>query len=336
VSYFRRAAKAADTLMQMGRWFGFREFYGDLVRLYIGRDEGGLDLYEAFEGICRDEESFRQELKRYAMPPDGSDPITPMQVPPLVASHLEWVKPTARNKMFNAVLKFKNLGGEWREPTLAPTAEEREKRQANEALFRDLIQRLTLEQADLQLGRQGVGAWIGLAPGDEIERVLREYEWANGYRSVQRDLEFLAGTGGEDPEVDEWAVIAPLLAKPREDQIWQVGGRDFTVKFRARVDLRVGVYTEPTHKQIGQALISSDPTPGTNDAVERYRGPRRGVFLFYPVTHVNGPRNPSDIPTMGFAMLFPYNHITRTIVFGVRDPSQPDSPVVDRPAPATA
>jgi hypothetical protein len=331
VSYFRRAATAADTLMQMGRWFGFREFYGDLVRLFIGRDEGGvgLDLYAAFEGICRDEETFRDELKRYATPIDGSDPITPMQVPPLVASHLEWVRPTARNKMFNAVMKFKNLGGKWREPTLAPTADEREKRRANQRLFRELVQSLTLERRDLRLGGEGVGAWIGLASLNQIEKVLRGYEWANGYKSVQHDLEFLAGTDANDPEIDGWTFMAPLLARPREDELWPVGEYNFTVKFRQRVDLRVGVYTEPFHKEVANAFIGADPTPGANEAVEHYRNPRRGVFLFYPVTHVRATRNISDTPTMGFAMLFPGNHIARAIVFSVRDPSQPDSPIVD-------
>lgn len=34
VSYYLRASKMYDTLMQMGRWFGYRPGYGDLSRLY--------------------------------------------------------------------------------------------------------------------------------------------------------------------------------------------------------------------------------------------------------------------------------------------------------------
>ena len=34
VSYYLRASKMYDTLMQMGRWFGYRAGYADLVRLY--------------------------------------------------------------------------------------------------------------------------------------------------------------------------------------------------------------------------------------------------------------------------------------------------------------
>jgi hypothetical protein len=38
VSYYLRASKMYDTLMQMGRWFGYRRGYNDLVRLYTTRD----------------------------------------------------------------------------------------------------------------------------------------------------------------------------------------------------------------------------------------------------------------------------------------------------------
>src|SRR6185295_4402091 len=40
VSYYRRVAGTADTLMQMGRWFGFRPGYKDLVRVFLGVADG--------------------------------------------------------------------------------------------------------------------------------------------------------------------------------------------------------------------------------------------------------------------------------------------------------
>nr|BFE83840.1 hypothetical protein GCM10020093_064410 [Planobispora longispora] len=83
VSYYRRLTKQADTLMQMGRWFGYRKGFKDLVRLYITSE-----LYEAFEAVVLDEEHFRSELRRYAELVDGRPQITPKQIPPLVAQHL--------------------------------------------------------------------------------------------------------------------------------------------------------------------------------------------------------------------------------------------------------
>ena len=36
VSDFLRSSNAYDTLLQMGRWFGFRPHYADLVRVWVG------------------------------------------------------------------------------------------------------------------------------------------------------------------------------------------------------------------------------------------------------------------------------------------------------------
>ncbi|MBK8541815.1 MAG: hypothetical protein IPL60_17715 [Ardenticatenia bacterium] len=101
--------------MQMGRWFGFRRGYQDLVRLYIARSvadgKRSIDLYEAFEAIVKDEESFRNQLRDYSVLVDGKPLITPRDIPPLVFQHLPWLRPTARNKMFNARLVVRRVTG---------------------------------------------------------------------------------------------------------------------------------------------------------------------------------------------------------------------------------
>ena len=61
VSYFLRAAKMYDTLMQMGRWFGYRPGYLDLCRMYM-TDE----LEEWFQHVTAANEELRQEFDRMA------------------------------------------------------------------------------------------------------------------------------------------------------------------------------------------------------------------------------------------------------------------------------
>ncbi|XBT42090.1 Z1 domain-containing protein [Pseudomonas viridiflava] len=56
-SYFLRASKMYDTLMQMGRWFGYRPGYLDLCRLYTTGD-----LVEWFEHIADAAEELRAEF----------------------------------------------------------------------------------------------------------------------------------------------------------------------------------------------------------------------------------------------------------------------------------
>ena len=59
VSYFLRTSKAFDTLMQMGRWFGYRPRYVDLCRVYTQ-----LDLVYAFREIALVTEELRADFTR--------------------------------------------------------------------------------------------------------------------------------------------------------------------------------------------------------------------------------------------------------------------------------
>ncbi len=61
VSYFLRASRMYDTLMQMGRWFGYRPDYLDLCRLYTTPE-----LIEWYEHITEANEELRQEFDHMA------------------------------------------------------------------------------------------------------------------------------------------------------------------------------------------------------------------------------------------------------------------------------
>lgn len=67
VSYFVRTSKMYDTLMQMGRWFGYRPGYIDLCRLYTTGD-----LVEWFGHIADASEELREEFD--AMVESGGTP----------------------------------------------------------------------------------------------------------------------------------------------------------------------------------------------------------------------------------------------------------------------
>ncbi len=113
VSYYRRSTTQVDTLMQMGRWFGFRHKYRDLVRLYTT-----ADLHAMFEAACLDEEYLRDQLRQYAaIGPDGRPQITPKQVPPLIAQHRPDLRPTSRTKMWNARIAERRAPGRWMNPS---------------------------------------------------------------------------------------------------------------------------------------------------------------------------------------------------------------------------
>jgi hypothetical protein len=88
VSYFLRGSRMYDSLMQMGRWFGYRPGYVDLCRLYLTPD---LELW--FRHVANAAEELRGRLDHMAM--IGA---TPEQYGLRIQSH-EILLVTAPNKM---------------------------------------------------------------------------------------------------------------------------------------------------------------------------------------------------------------------------------------------
>jgi len=90
-SYFLRTAKMYDTLMQMGRWFGYRDGYLDVCRLYTSEE-----MVEWFGHIADAAEELREEFDN--MVAAGA---TPKQFGLRVKSH-SILTVTSRAKMRNA------------------------------------------------------------------------------------------------------------------------------------------------------------------------------------------------------------------------------------------
>lgn len=90
-SYFLRTARMYDTLMQMGRWFGYRDGYLDVCRLYTSKE-----MVEWFGHIADAAEELRQEFDN--MVAAGA---TPKQFGLRVKSH-SVLTVTSQAKMRNA------------------------------------------------------------------------------------------------------------------------------------------------------------------------------------------------------------------------------------------
>lgn len=60
VSYFVRTSSQYDTLLQMGRWFGYRPGYADLPRLWMT-----ADLSAAFRDLAAVENEIRRDIAEY-------------------------------------------------------------------------------------------------------------------------------------------------------------------------------------------------------------------------------------------------------------------------------
>lgn len=93
VSYYLRTSRMYDTLMQMGRWFGYRPGYVDLCRLFTSRE-----LNEWFSHIALASEELREEFD-YMADVVGS---TPEQYALKVRTHPGVLQISASNKIRRA------------------------------------------------------------------------------------------------------------------------------------------------------------------------------------------------------------------------------------------
>ncbi len=89
VSYFLRNSMMYDTLLQMGRWFGYRQGYEDLCRIWMPEEAQGW-----YTHITESIEELRDELARMQ-----SVNATPRHFGLRVRSHPDTLVVTARNKM---------------------------------------------------------------------------------------------------------------------------------------------------------------------------------------------------------------------------------------------
>lgn len=91
-SYFIRDSKTYDTLLQMGRWFGYRKGYADLTRIFV-TDE----LFENFYHLATIEQEIRDEIAVMA-----ANQERPYDVALRIRRHPSMLI-TAKNKMRSAV-----------------------------------------------------------------------------------------------------------------------------------------------------------------------------------------------------------------------------------------
>lgn len=112
VSYMYRNTRMYDTLMQMGRWFGYRPGFEDLCRVHLSQDSINWYCH-----IANASEELRQQIKQMRR-----DNMSPKQFGLYVKSHPDSLLITAANKMRTGekVVFNQNFTGKLIESTLLP------------------------------------------------------------------------------------------------------------------------------------------------------------------------------------------------------------------------
>ncbi|WP_329106868.1 Z1 domain-containing protein [Micromonospora sp. NBC_01699] len=311
--------------LQMGRWFGFRPGYRDLVRLYV-TDE----LREAFEAVCRDEEFFREELHQYARLIDGRPQVTPAKIPPLVAQRLPWLKPTAANKMYNAELVERRSPGKPFEPRAYPT--ERSQRAYNVERFLPLVDAATIRTQLPGRSEHPDAVLVGQVPHRTLTAALSGLKWSDP-ANVAPDLRWVMSL--TDHDVDGWVVLLPQQRTMDHDRM--LNGRG-PIAIATRSEVRPGylnTVADSIHRQ-----WAIDIAHGRHNELPRLRiRPKTGAIVLYPTTIANQVSGQTKHPidarqvVMAFCLVAPSSAIKETqplVTFRSHDSLHTEAAIIDR------
>ncbi|MFJ4334536.1 MULTISPECIES: Z1 domain-containing protein [unclassified Streptomyces] len=182
VSFFVRSSNVYDTLLQMGRWFGYRPGYEDLPRIFMP-DE----TRRWFAHLATVEAEMRIEIDRYL-----TEHLTPLDLAPRIRCHPK-MKVTAPSKSKSAVRAAASYGGQLVETRYFPREKNDEDERwhaENAAAVRKLLAGAHRDGTVDKGAAAGRSLWRGV-PMDHVLTFIDEYEFhpkaLDAARSLMRD-----------------------------------------------------------------------------------------------------------------------------------------------------
>ena len=204
VSYFLRNSQMYDTLMQMGRWFGYRRGYIDFCRIWVPEEAEGW-----YAHITESIEELRDDLRQ--MEQVGA---TPREFGLKVRSHPSSLIVTARNKMGTGKRQVVAVGLANRFIETATLLWDNESVAINRRAATRLVKALCAIEKSPKYGEQiNGGRLIRLVPASIIVEFLNGFE--NHPLSMTTDTEpvkkYIEEYG--DNELSHWDVFFVGLKK---------------------------------------------------------------------------------------------------------------------------
>ena len=323
-TYYTRRTAQADTLMQMGRWFGFRPGYRDLVRLFIGRAVPGpggreYDMYKAFEAIVEDEEDFRAELDRFKGLNAGGEPmLTPRDIPPMVFQQLPWLKPTSANKMYNAELNYRGVGGQSFSFTMQPPRSDGSNNVKHFGLVRPWLERVEshghFQFRDKDGKTRTFDAGYGLVSASAVLDVVDQFAWDENWSFEPHRRAFESAI--ERGLLDDFVVLLPQ-PKTRTPIFIEGWDKPLPIVNRRRQEreYRTGFTGTAVRERDAIEHIAGSPDKDGGPLARELHTPTRGglILLFASdpgsSRHIKkakaGPADPRDVATL-FSYALPF------------------------------
>lgn len=197
ISYFYRNSKIYDTLMQMGRWFGYRGGYEDICRIWMSEDS--INWYAEISDAT---DELRRDIKE--MKQSGG---TPMDFGLRVKRDSSVLMITARNKMRTAspIPLIISLSGEFIEtPKLYNSYS---KNASNYEKLMDFVEKIKLTKSIKENPNSKTNFGFTNISKDDIIELLEKFEVAKANIKYNREsiIEFISKYEG--PELKEWDMV---------------------------------------------------------------------------------------------------------------------------------
>jgi Z1 domain len=315
VSFFIRAATAYDTLLQMGRWFGYRTGYEDLPRIWMTPS-----LESAFRHLATVEHEMRDDIDRYQR-----ENLTPIEVAVRIKTHPS-LRITA--KMGAAQPAYISYAGR-RLQTRYFFRRDLEWLNMNQEAAGHLV-----EQAAARTDPEPLGA-----DGGAVKYVFRDVPVG-----LIKDFLSRYRVHSDSPDLDSALMIRyideQLAAVPPSLDVWSVavvtgdgdeirfGGIDVKAVRRSRLsdgeDERADIKTLMSKEDRALDLLAPSETvrKASEDALMKRRNEdavysRRGLLVLYPIDPISRPEKeysedpPPRVPlsaaatVVGFGIVFP-------------------------------
>lgn len=330
VSYYLRAAKMYDTLMQMGRWFGYRPGYLDLCRLYTT-----AELIDWYAHITLANEELRREFDHMA-----SIGATPRDFGLRVRTHPDGLTVTAANKMRDGTPMSLSYAKTVSETVVFHQNQKvaAENRQAVEDFLLGLGTPTSRSSSDDHL-------WTGVDVHDVLD-LLRRYRVHPDAKKVRSDLlDSYIQQRNQAGELSTWTVA--LISKgDHSSGTSRIAGLEVGMIERAIQDASsAGKYTirrllSPTDEYVdftkeqrdealeqtrrawkpgnGPRARQEPPDRPSGNAAREVRDCHNGLLLLYPLVLVDKELN-IRFETTGLAISFPGSNTAHTIEYIVNN-----------------
>lgn len=248
-SYFLRNSQMYDTLLQMGRWFGYRDGYDDVCRLWLSGEAMHWYRY-----ITLATEELRSEIYRMQ-----TAKLTPKDFGLKVRAHPDSLIVTARNKMRSAKTIERVISVSKQLIETAKLHQSPDIMRANAVAAEDFLKEMNLLGINsLESPVSGNTMWQDV-PKDVISRFIGRFECHPLNFTYQRAYlaEFLEYT--DEVKLQNWDVVLPNGSRS-EEMFAGVEYRPQERRIEVRSDTRL-ILVSGTKARVGSRGIEKEGIP---------------------------------------------------------------------------